>query len=98
MNMDIKTRLDLSNFRAFMIGALSALLIVVIILLSFWSVWALPWLHGVAYNMQLDESALRAMGIVPTSNYDGMFRQVKGFNSRLDYCADQIVCNAVVGQ
>jgi hypothetical protein len=96
--MDIKNRFNISNFRAFMLGALTTLLIVVIILLSFWTVFALPWLNGVAYNMQLDEVALMALGIQPTSNYNGMWRQVNGFNSRLDYCADQIVCNAVVGQ
>jgi len=75
--MNIKIRLDISTFRAFMIGAISALLIMVIILLSFWNVWALPWLHGVAYNMQLDEAALRALGVNhPTSNYLAMWDQV----------------------
>ena len=59
-----------------MIGALSALLIVVIILLFFWHVWGLPWLHGVAYNMQLDETALKALGINPTSNYQAMWDQI----------------------
>jgi len=68
--------MELSNFRAFMIGAVSALLIVVIILLLFWNIWVLPWLHGVAYNMQLDEAALRTLGVNPTNEYQAMWDQV----------------------
>jgi hypothetical protein len=70
------TKYRIGTFRAFMIGAVSALLIVVIILLSFWYIWALPWVHGVAYNMQLDEAALRSLGVHPTSNYLAMWDQV----------------------
>ena len=73
----ISMKIELSNFRSFMLGALFTCLIVVIILLAFWNLYALPWLHGVAYNMQLDEAALRALGVNhPTSNYQAMWDQV----------------------
>jgi hypothetical protein len=63
--------------KSFLAGSLSTLLIVVIILLSFWIGFAQPWLNGVSYNMQLDESIERALGINPTSDYQSMWHQVE---------------------
>jgi hypothetical protein len=67
---------DTNNKFAFIEGALFALIIMIAILAIFWVATAQPWLHGVAYNMQLDESVLRHFGITPTSNYQAMWNQV----------------------
>ena len=65
------------DFQSFKVGALLATMIIVLILVLFWQFQVLPWVHGVAYNMQLDEAALRALGINhPTSNYQAMWDQV----------------------
>ncbi len=61
---------------AFIHGALFTLIIVLVILVNCWFLFFNPWLHGVAYNMQLDESVLIHFGITPTSNYQAMWDQV----------------------
>lgn len=81
------------DFQSFKIGALLATMIIVLILVLFWQFQALPFLHGITYNMQLDELALRALGISPTSSHYGMWYQVGGVLSRLNDCPRLVVCN-----
>ena len=64
------------DFQSFKLGAMVATMLIVLVLVLFWQFQALPFLHGIAYNMQLDESVLKHFGITPTSNYQLMWDQV----------------------
>lgn len=64
------------DFQSFKIGAFTATMIIVLILVLFWQFQGLPFFNGVTYNMQLDESVLKHFGVTPTSNYQAMWDQV----------------------
>jgi hypothetical protein len=78
MKRNWRKRLDegTSNKIAFLQGSIITLIIVSTILAYSWVLVIHPWLNGIAYNMQLDESVLKHFGIIPTSNYQLMWDQV----------------------
>jgi hypothetical protein len=72
-----KTMIRNQSRAAFINGALFAIFSMVLAVIICWSSIARPLLAGVSYNMQLDESALRHLGVNPTSDYDKMWDQLE---------------------
>jgi hypothetical protein len=65
-----------SNFRYFIIGVISTLLVVTLVLGSAYFFVGHPYLDGLSYNIQLDEATLKGLGIHPTSNQNSMRDQM----------------------
>ena len=63
--------------KAFILGVALGASIVLSIEGFWWNHYAVPWLQGVSYNMQLDEAALRSCGIQPISNEVWMRQQTE---------------------
>jgi len=65
-----------SNFKYFLIGVFSTLLIITIILGAAYIMWGHPYLVGLSYNLQLDEATLMGLGIHPTADNVSMYNQM----------------------